>query len=146
MNTFTQYEVFPEDLSRGRHQLVGNGGTTADLLKVALTNRTPDPTADATFSDMVEIAAGNGYTAGGLSYQNMGSRVGSLVTIVGQDITLLATGEIGPFLFAVLYNSVSNRLIGYWRVDDTSPDEQMLSADDQLILVAPTSGITIRSV
>lgn len=113
MATFNKFNQFAEDLGLGVHNL--NTGT----LKVYLTNATPDAAADVVKSDLAEISAGSGYTAGGVDVQNVFSETGGTATMVGTDVVWTASGgTIGPFRYVVLYNdtptSPADPLIGWW--------------------------------
>jgi hypothetical protein len=113
MATFNRYEVFSENLAEKVHDL------NADTLKVALTNTAPNAATHETLSQITEISAGNGYTAGGADTQNATSRSGAVTSVTGVDITWTASGgTIGPFRYAVLYNdtptSPADPLIGWW--------------------------------
>lgn len=110
MASLTKFYCFSEDLAEGVHAL----GT--DTLKVALTNTLPDLT-DAKLADITEIAATNGYTAGGLvaSITSSAQTAGAYKLILG-DVTFTATGgDMGPFRYIVLYNSTptDKNLIGF---------------------------------
>ena len=89
----------------------------SDTLKVALTNTAPTAT-DGQFSDITEITAGNGYTAGGetASITSSAQSSGTYKLVLG-DVTFTASGgSIGPFQYAVLYNDTASNdeLIGWW--------------------------------
>jgi hypothetical protein len=114
MATFNKFECFVGDLGLKVHNL------NTDTLKVYLTNAAPSASADSVKTDLAEISAGNGYTAGGEDAQNTWSESGGVGTLAGTDITWTATGAVGPFQYAVLYNSsASDNLIGWW--DYASP-------------------------
>lgn len=110
MASFNKFEAFSEALAKKEHDL------HADTLKVYLSNATPDAAADAVKADLAEISGGNGYTAGGHDTQNTVSRAGGVTSVVGVDIVITATGAVGPFRYAVLYNDThaSDALIGWW--------------------------------
>jgi hypothetical protein len=70
-------------------------------------------------ADITEIAAGNGYTAGGADVQNDLSESAGVATVSAVDVVFTATGAgIGPFRYVVLYNdtpsSPADPLIAYW--------------------------------
>lgn len=114
MANFNKFQDFAEQVGKGIHQLHAAGHT----LKVFLTNEQP-LVSDTIKADMAEIAAGNGYTAGGEDAQNDYSESGGTGTLTCQDITWTAAGgTIGPFQFAVLYNDTPaapvDPLIGWW--------------------------------
>lgn len=87
----------------------------SDTLKVMLTNSVP-LAANTTKSDITEISAGNGYSAGGLSVATITSTqtAGVYKLVASADSTLTASGTVGPFRYAVLYDATSNDLIGWW--------------------------------
>lgn len=113
MAAFNKFETFSEHLSEKVHDL------NADLLKIYLSNATPDAAADAVKADLAEISGGNGYTAGGHDTQNATSRAGGVTSVTGVDIVITAAGgSIGPFRYAILYNdtpsSPADPLIGWY--------------------------------
>lgn len=115
MAAFNKFQNFVEDLGKGVHQLHAAGHT----LKVYLTNTAPNAATHAVKADLAEIAAGNGYTAGGEDAQNDYTESAGTGTCTGVDITWTASGgTIGPFRYAVLYNdtptSPADPLVGWW--------------------------------
>lgn len=114
MAEFNFFEQFFEDLSNGVHDLVGTDHT----LRIYLSNTAPNAATHKVKGDLTEISGGNGYTTGGEDTQNNGSRTGGVVTVTGTDIVWTASGEVGPFRYAVLYNdtptSPADPLIGWW--------------------------------
>jgi hypothetical protein len=114
MATYTKYEKFVEDMWNKVHDLFG----TTDTLKVALASDAPVVATDATISDVTQVANGNGYTTGGADMQNDSTRTGGTVTMTGVDIVWTASGSVGPFRYAVMYNdtptSPADPLIAYW--------------------------------
>ncbi len=116
MATYNKYQRFVRDLAAGTHDLLGAAGSTAHTLKIALTNTAPNAATHAVLADIAEITAGNGYTAGGASVSNIGSETGGTMTLSFTNVVFTATGSIGPFRYAVLYNSTAagGPLIGWW--------------------------------
>lgn len=115
MAAFNKVQDFVEQLGKGVHQLHAAGHT----LKVFLTNEAPLVT-DTVKLDMAEIAAGNGYVAGGADSQNDYTESAGTGSCTGVDIVFTAAGgSIGPFRYAVLYNdtptSPADPLIGWAR-------------------------------
>lgn len=113
MASFNKFDAFVEALSEKVHNL------GSDTLKVYLSNDTPSASADAVKADLAEISAGNGYTAGGnTATQSSSAQTAGLYKLVlGDPASWTASGgAIGPFRYAVLYNSTaaSENLIGWW--------------------------------
>lgn len=101
-----------QNLANGVHNL----GT--DALKIALTNTAPSAT-NTVFSNITEIAAGNGYTAGGATVTvSSSTETSGTYSLIGSaaNPTWTASGTVGPFRYVVLYDNtpVNKNLIGYW--------------------------------
>ena len=110
MAAFNKYQ-------KGVEALVEGINAGSDAWKVALSNRTPVVATDATLTDAVEISSGNGYTAGGnVATTSSSTQTGGTYKLVlTSPATWTATGgSMGPFQYAVLYDSTTNNLIGYW--------------------------------
>lgn len=110
MASFNKYQKGVEALLEGI-----NAGS--DAWKIALTNRAPVVGTDATLTDATEIAAGNGYTAGGnaASTTSSSQTAGTYKLVLASPAAWVASGgSLGPFRYAVLYDSTTNNLIGYW--------------------------------
>jgi len=113
VSAFFKYNTFTDEVTKGGHNL-----TTA-VYKLALTNTAPTAASDTVWNTTVypAPAAANGYTAGGNT-----PTVTSAVTTSGifklilVDTVFTATaGGIGPFRYAILYNSsASNKVVGYY--------------------------------
>ena len=118
MATFNKFDVFSEHLAEKVHNL------DTDTLKVYLSNTAPNASTHAVKADIAEITAGNGYTAGGNDTQNATSRTGGTTSVTGVDFTITATGAVGPFQYAILYNdtptSPADPLIGWWATTSTT--------------------------
>jgi hypothetical protein len=111
--TYTKYQDFTEQLHRAKHDF----GT--HVFKIALTNTAPNVATHRSLSDISEIAAGNGYTGGGVAVAISLSRSGGTTTISATNITITAAGgSIASFRYFVLYNdsmtSPADGLIVYW--------------------------------
>lgn len=115
MVAFNKFNAFVENVAEKVHNL------GADVLKILLTDVAP-VAANSVKADLTEIAAGNGYTAGGVTIGSITSaQVAGLYTLDGADLTAAWTasgGSIGPFRYFVLYNdtptSPADPLIGWW--------------------------------
>lgn len=112
MASFNKFNAFVADVANKVHNL------GSDNLKILLTNTAPT-SANAVKADVTEISAGNGYSAGGNSAALTSSTqsAGLYKLVLGNPATWTASGgSIGPFRYAVLYNSTtgSGNLIGFW--------------------------------
>lgn len=137
MAAFNKFDAFVEALAEKVHNL----GT--DTLKVYLTNDTPSGSGDAVKADLAEIAPGNGYTAGGnTATQTSSSQTAGLYKLVLADPTswTASGGNIGPFRYAVLYNSTtaSGNLIGWW---DYGTSITLAAGDTFTVDFDPTTGV-----
>ena len=117
MATFSKFNQFVQDVASGVHQL--QTGTT-HVLKVLLTNTAP-VAANSVKADLIELGAGNGYTAGGISVGTItGAQTSGTFKLVGgtDPVWTASGGSMGPFRYAVLYNdtptSPADPLIGFW--------------------------------
>ena len=111
MATFTKFNCLYEDAFEKKH----NFGS--DTLKIALTNAAPSA-ANAVLADITQIAAGNGYVAGGQAVTVSGSAQTSGVyklTLADWVITA-AGGPIADWRYAVLYNdtATNDELIAFY--------------------------------
>lgn len=114
--TYTKFQCFASDVANKVHDFLGTGGTTADTLKVYLSNTAPNVATMALKADLTEITEHNGYTAT-ISTQNVGAAAAGTVTVTGTNIVVTATGgTVGPFQYVVLYNGTAagGPLIAYW--------------------------------
>jgi hypothetical protein len=105
-------DCFPRDLAQGVHQLHAAGHT----LMIALTNVEPTVATDEILGALSLITEANGYAAADVNNDIVLS--GGYYALTGTDITITATGAVGPFRYVVLYNdgptSPVDPLIGYW--------------------------------
>jgi len=108
MAAFYKFFQFTEAIAEGYHNL------GSDVLKLMLTNEYPQDNWTDT-GDVIEIAEGNGYAAGGIIVGNTSStQSNGLYKLITSDATLSAFGgDIGPFRYAILYNSDNDLLIGW---------------------------------
>lgn len=112
MATYNKFQQFVKDLIDGVHDF------DAHTFKVMLTNTAPVAT-NTIRSNLTEISAGSGYTAGGTATTISTSVASGVAKVVGTDVTFTASGgSIGPFRYAVLYNdtptSPADPLIAWW--------------------------------
>lgn len=110
MATFNKFQSFVEAVCEKVHNL------GADTLKVALTNTAPVNT-NTVLANITQIANGNGYTTGGATVTtSSSSQTSGTYKLVLADVVFTATGAMGPFRYAVLYNSTAtnSELIAWW--------------------------------
>lgn len=112
MAAFNKFNSFVQDLARKVHAL------NSDALKIMLVNSPAPSAANTIKASLTEIAAGNGYVAGGLiaAYVSDNDTAGVYKLILSPVVFTAASGNIGPFQYAVLYNSstASGNLIAWW--------------------------------
>jgi len=110
MPAFNFFDDFKERIADDTHDLDGT-----DTIKVALTNVAPVAT-NTQLSNITEIAAGNGYTAGGNVTTAVLSETGGVGKITLSDVTFTASGgAMADFRYAVVYNdtATNDELIGW---------------------------------
>ena len=111
MATLTKFYSFVEAIHEKKHNL------GSDTLKVLLTNTAPSLSNTVKADISGELSTANGYTAGGATITVTSSAQSSgLYTLIASDVTWTASGgSIGPFRYAVIYNSsaTNSELIGY---------------------------------
>lgn len=110
MATFNKFNQYTRDLLAGVH---ADGNT----YKVALTNSAPTA-SNTVLANITQIANGNGYTTGGTATTITNSTSSGTAKMTGTDVVFTASGAVGPFRYAVLYNdtptSPADPLIGWW--------------------------------
>lgn len=116
---FNKYDQFIADLAGKVHDLLGTSGSTADVLKVMLSNAAPNVATHVVRADVTELSTANGYTSGGYTIALVGSKSGGTITLVATDVVITAAGgAIGPFRYSIIYNdtptSPADPLIGWY--------------------------------
>ncbi len=111
MAIFNKFNSFVSDCAQKVHNL------NSDTLKIMLTNAVPVAT-NTINANLTEISNGNGYVTGGatVAFVSGNDVSGTYKLILGQPAWTASGGSIGPFEYAVLYNSstASGNLIGWW--------------------------------
>lgn len=108
----TKFYSFSTDLTNGKHDF------SSHSFKIMLTNTAPVVTNTAK-ANITEIAAGNGYTAGGAATTITKSNALGVETLIASDVVWTATGgALASFRYAVLYNDTQTTpakpLICWW--------------------------------
>lgn len=107
MATYTKFNSFVEALAEKVHNL------GSDQLVVALTNTAPSA-ANTVLADITQITYTN------LSSRNIttssSSQSSGTYSLVLADLTLTASGSVGPFRYAVIHNdtALNDELIAYY--------------------------------
>ena len=112
MAAFNKFNQTIADIANGVHNL------GSDSFKFMLTLTAPT-SANSVKADLTEIAAGNGYTAGGESVAITSSTqtVGAYSWVGGSSPVFTGTGgDMADFRYVVLYNdtAASKNLIGFY--------------------------------
>lgn len=106
MATFNKFNAWAETMVEG-----ANLGS--DQFAVALTNTAPSAT-NSVIADITQISYTN------LSSRNVtttsSSQTGGVETLVLQDLTMTASGSVGPFRYVVLFDDTlaGDPLVGWW--------------------------------
>lgn len=104
-SAFNKFQDFSDQLIRGVHDF------DAHTFKVVLTNAAPVAT-NTVLTDITQIANGNGYTTGGTATTITVSETGGTTTVQGTEVVFTASGAMGPFRYAVLYNDTATSPLG----------------------------------
>ena len=135
---FTKFYSFVEAVAEKIHNL------GADSLKVMLTNTAPVAT-NTKYADISagQVANGNGYTTGGTAASITSStQTSGIYKLVLGDVVFTATGAVGPFRYAVLYNDTDvttpKGLIGYW---DNGASVTLANTETFTVDFDPTNGV-----
>lgn len=132
MATFTFFHEFKKFLADGTIDL------DSHTFKAVLTNTAPVVATDDQLADIVEIAAGNGYTAGGLTLATVtwletGGGTGVWRFSADDFAWTAAGGSIGPFRYIVICDDtpVGDPLVGLidWGSAVTVPDGGVFTVD-----------------
>lgn len=108
MAAFNKFNTFVLELTKAGHNL------STDTLKVLLSNTLPLATNAAT-ADITQIANGNGYVTGGSTAAFVSNtQTSGVQKLILSNVVFTATGAVGPFRYAVLTDSTTNKLIGWW--------------------------------
>ena len=135
MATFNKFNSFVEAVFEKKHDL------SSDVVKIMLTNTAPLAT-NSVKADLTEIAAGNGYTAGGTAVTvSASSQAGGTytATLTGDTVFTASGGTIGPFRYVSAYNDTAtgDELIGFWDYGSS------ITLNDTETFTAQTNGVTL---
>ena len=116
MASFNKFQDFAEQVLKGVHNF------SAHTFKAALTNSAPNAT-DTILSDITQISASGGYTAGAgggytLDSVTLSETGGTAKLTIADEVITASGGSVGPFRYVVVYNdsasSPADALVGYY--------------------------------
>ena len=114
MAAFNKFNAFVLDVANAKHDMKTG---TAQTYKVYLTNTAPVAT-NTVYNTPADLSTANGYTATGTTIGTItGSQTTGTFSFSGgtNPAWTASGGSIGPFQYAVLYNtSGTTPLIGWW--------------------------------
>lgn len=135
MAVFNKFNQFVADVATKVHNL------NSDNLKIMLTDVAPVAT-NTIKSNITEIAAGNGYVAGGnaAAFVSGGDTAGLYKLILSAVSFLASGGSFAQFRYAVLYNSTaaSGNLIGWW---DFGAEVNLTNGNTFTVQLDQTNGV-----
>jgi hypothetical protein len=113
MATFLPVNVLVDNLAIGAHVFGTN------TIKAMLTNSAPSQSTTAVKTDITEISAGNGYTAGGVNMNCTKSRAGNVETIAiapANPTWTANTSLMATFRYVVFYDDTASGkpVLGYF--------------------------------
>ncbi len=108
MATYTKFQQFVEDLAHGVHDL------ETDAITVALSNTAPSASADAVLGDITTVSTANLDDV--TPTVSSSSQTSGTYKLVLADLTMTASGAVGPFRYVILFNdtAASDPLICYF--------------------------------
>jgi len=101
MATYTKFQSFVEALAEGVHNLSSNAIT------VALSNASnaPSASADAVLADITTVSTANLDDV--TPTVSSSSQTSGTYKLVLADLTMTASGAVGPFQYVILYNDTA---------------------------------------
>ena len=134
MATYTKFQQFVEDLAHGVHDL------ETDAITVALSNTAPSASADAVLGDITTVSTANLDDV--TPTVSSSSQTSGTYKLVLADLTMTASGAVGPFRYVILFNdtAASDPLICFFdygsEVTLAKDDTFKLDFGDQLFSLA----------
>ena len=138
MAAYNKINQFVQDLANKKHDL------SADTFKVSLSN-TATVATNSVFGDISanDLSTANGYTAGGTAATITSStQTSGTEKWILQSVVFTATGAVGPFRYATLYNSTQTTplkpLIAWW---DYGSSVTLANGDTFTVAFDGTNGV-----
>lgn len=125
MATYNKFQCFVEDICEKKHNLA------SDTLKVALSNASnaPSASADVKLADITTVSTANLDTTT-LTVSSSSQSSGTYKLVVA-DLTMTASGAVGPFRYVIIYN-------------DTASNDELIAWYDYGSEVTLASGDTFK--
>ena len=125
MASYTKFQCFVEDICEKKHNLA------SDTLKVALSNASnaPSASADVKLADITTVSTANLDTTT-LTVSSSSQSSGTYKLVVA-DLTMTASGAVGPFRYVIIYN-------------DTAANDELICWYDYGSEVTLASGDTVK--
>lgn len=107
MATYSKFNAFVADVANKVHNF------SSDTIQVALTNSAPVAT-NTVLANITEISYTNCSTR--VLTTTSSTQTSGTYSFIVSDLTLTASGSVGPFRYIVIYNNTaaSKNLIGYY--------------------------------
>ncbi len=99
MATYTKFQCFVEDLAEGVHNL------SSDAITVALSNTAPNAGTHVKLADVTTVSTANLDDV--TPTVSSSSQTSGTYKLVLADLTMTATGAVGPFRYVILYNDTA---------------------------------------
>lgn len=135
MAAYNKFNGFVLDLATKVHNL------NSDTLKILLTDVAP-VASNTVKANLTEIAAGNGYAAGGsvAAFVSGADPSGTYKLVLSPVVFTAAGGSLAQFRYAVLYNSTaaSGNLIAWW---DYGAEVNLTNGNSFTVSLDQTNGV-----
>ena len=123
MANYVKYQCFVEDLAEGKHNLASDTNT------VALSNTAPNAGTHVKLADVTAVSTANLNDV--TPTVSSSSQTSGTYKLVLADLTMTASGTVGPFRYVILYN-------------DTATDDPLICYFDYGSEVTLASGDTFK--
>lgn len=140
--TITYFDEFETEVHGGLIDMrtIANGG---DSFKIALCTGAPTKTWTQYSSLTSELATASGYTATGAAMVTTSlSQTNEVMTWVGTDVTWTLSAQI-TFRYAVLYNSTTGHLVGWWDFTTNQTPSSSLTLTITTLLTVSTAQLDL---
>ena len=123
MATYNKFQCLVEDICEKKHNL------GSDVIKVALSNTTPNVATHVKLADVSAISTANLDTT--TLTVSSSSQTSGTYKLVLADLTMTASGTVGPFRYVIIYN-------------DTAANDELICYFDYGSAVTLASGDTFK--